>query len=340
MNPRRLIQALFAAACLGLAVVSLMRFVSFDNPWLHLFVPLAPAGLALSLLAFFASASGAVRPLGLVGVLLAALLALPGPVLPRTGCNSRTASANAVTVFSHNASYEAFDAEQVAAEVDQSGADIVLLQEADPVMTDALNAAVASPFAHVVSGAGDKTLSLSVLSRWPVTDVVDSVIGDDALLSDRWTDEVNPMLFVSVETTLGPLRLANVHLSAPRSAELVQRRRIEVPVVVDQLVAWDQTDDSSLPDLMMGDFNASTSHADLRSLMGEAGYADGHRLAGCGLGTTWSPLVTGPGVLALDHALVRADPEDRRFAVSTFRSHGYAGSDHRAISVILEPQSE
>ncbi len=342
MTLRRLVQVLLVVACAGLAVVSLLRLVSFDNPWLHLLVPLAPVGLALSLLVLFALASGPVRLAGLVGVvlasLLASLLALPGTLIPRTGCDSRTASANAVTVFSHNASYEVFDAERVAAEVEESGADIVLLQEVDPTMTAALNDALVSPLPHVVSGAGSQTLSLSVLSRWPIADVVDSVVGDDTLLPGRWTDEVNPMLFVSVETQLGRLRLANVHLSAPRSVELVQRRRSEMPVVVDQLVAWRQTNESGLPDLMMGDFNASASHADLRSLMSSAGYADGHRLAGCGLGTTWSPLAAGPGVLALDHALIRADPDERRFTVSTFRSHRYGGSDHRGISVILEPR--
>lgn len=324
--------------------LAFLRFVSFDNPWLHLLVPLAPAGLVVSLAAMFVLSAGKVRVGGLVAVLVGSMLALPGAVLPRTGCNSRGVqaadSAKAVTVFSHNASYEAFEVEAVAGEIINSGADVVLLQEADPAMTAVLNDSLPDPFEHTLSGAGEKTLSLSVLSRWPIVDVIDSVVGHEALLSNRWTEDVNPILFATIETSLGPLRLANVHVSAPRSSELVYRRRIEIPVVVDQLRAWDQSGDPKSPDLIMGDFNSSASHADFRRLMVESGYVDGHRLAGCGLGTTWSPLSAGPGFLALDHALVRSDSAERIFEVETLRSHGYAASDHRAISVVLIPVPE
>ncbi len=323
------------------AVLTLLRFVSFDNPWLHLFVPLAPVGLVASLLGLAVLLPRRARLGGLVVVVVGSALALPGPLLPRFGCTGRAAeaaaSSQAVTVFSHNASYEVFDSELVAAEIIEVGADVVLLQEVDPAMTAGLNSSLPAPFEHVVTGAGEQTLSLSILSRWPITDVIDSVSAHESLLANRWTDDVNPMLFATVGTPQGELRLANVHLSAPRSPKLVERRRIEVPVVRDQLVAWKQAGNPNLPDLMMGDFNASTSHADFRMLMTDAGYVDGHRLAGCGLGTTWSPLSRGPAVLALDHALVQADPDERVFTIEAMRSHGYAASDHRAVSVVLSP---
>jgi len=208
-----------------------------------------------------------------------------------------------------------------------------VLQEADAETTEALQASLA------VAGATNKatslsagTLSLTVLSRWPITSVIDTERpGSKDLLADRWDENVNPMLAVTVETPSGPLHLANVHLSAPRSGDLVKRRQAEYPLLADQFSAWEKESRSSgRPHVVAGDFNSSHAHADFRNFL-STGYTDAHRRVGCGVGTTWSPFGAGPGILAVDHVLVSDE-----VTLTAHESLGYAGSDHRASLVSFE----
>ena len=122
-------------------------------------------------------------------------------------------------------------------------------------------------------------------------------------------------------TDVGSLRVANVHLSAPVNLERRSNQRDEFA----EMAKW-RIDESV--DVLMGDFNASRAQALYRRVVGD-GYTDGHRVAGCGTGLTWSRRADkGPALLSLDHALIHD-----RLRVESFEVLDFAGSDHKAIAV-------
>jgi endonuclease/exonuclease/phosphatase family metal-dependent hydrolase len=83
--------------------------------------------------------------------------------------------------------------------------------------------------------------------------------------------------------------------------------------------------DPASPAVILGDFNASLDHAELRTLMGDR-FRDAPEIAGAGLLRTWSPSRHLPPLLHLDHVLV-----DRHFGVRDVTVVDIPGSDHRAV---------
>jgi endonuclease/exonuclease/phosphatase family metal-dependent hydrolase len=79
--------------------------------------------------------------------------------------------------------------------------------------------------------------------------------------------------------------------------------------------------------ILLGDFNATLDHAELRDLVSH-GYRDAAAAAGKGLVPTWGPY-HGPRrypPITIDHVLV-----DRRIGVREVRVHRIPGTDHRAV---------
>jgi endonuclease/exonuclease/phosphatase (EEP) superfamily protein YafD len=76
--------------------------------------------------------------------------------------------------------------------------------------------------------------------------------------------------------------------------------------------------------LLIGDFNATLDHAQMRAVLGR-GYADAADRAGKGLVFTWGLAEFGPP-LTLDHVLV-----DERVAVRRVDVYDLYGGDHRAV---------
>jgi endonuclease/exonuclease/phosphatase (EEP) superfamily protein YafD len=76
--------------------------------------------------------------------------------------------------------------------------------------------------------------------------------------------------------------------------------------------------------MLIGDFNATLDHPELRRLAGD--YADAADVTGKGLVMTWPANRRYPPVVAIDHVL--ADPRSR---VQRFDAYRVKGSDHRAV---------
>jgi endonuclease/exonuclease/phosphatase (EEP) superfamily protein YafD len=82
--------------------------------------------------------------------------------------------------------------------------------------------------------------------------------------------------------------------------------------------------------LVLGDFNATLDHHDLRDLLGAGGYVDAGDAVGAGYDTTWPAGRRFPPEITIDHVLV-----DPRVAVRDVSVHLVPGSDHRAVIATL-----
>jgi endonuclease/exonuclease/phosphatase family metal-dependent hydrolase len=91
--------------------------------------------------------------------------------------------------------------------------------------------------------------------------------------------------------------------------------------------------DTSRPALrfVLGDFNATLDHHDLRDRLGDGGYVDAADAAGDGYDTTWPAGRRLPPEITIDHVLV-----DPRVAVRSVSVHTVPHSDHRAVIATLE----
>ncbi|WP_435738355.1 endonuclease/exonuclease/phosphatase family protein [Cellulosimicrobium sp. PMB13] len=86
-----------------------------------------------------------------------------------------------------------------------------------------------------------------------------------------------------------------------------------------------RVEDDPLPQVLVGDFNATYDHASFRSLLGDR-FHDATRSAGQGLNLSWSARLGTPALLDLDHVVT-----DRENVVTDVRSVQVTNSDHRAI---------
>jgi endonuclease/exonuclease/phosphatase (EEP) superfamily protein YafD len=93
----------------------------------------------------------------------------------------------------------------------------------------------------------------------------------------------------------------------------------------DGFVAAAGREQTALPELLIGDFNASVHHRRLRDLMGRR-WRDAGEVAGSGLVRTWGPWLDRLHVLDPDHVLV-----DRGVGVGDHETVHVAGSDHLAV---------
>lgn len=78
------------------------------------------------------------------------------------------------------------------------------------------------------------------------------------------------------------------------------------------------------PRMLVGDFNATLDHPDLREVISR-GYVDAGERRGSGMTPTW-PAGIWPPPVSIDHVLV-----DARCAVVDYQVHDLPGSDHRAV---------
>ena len=95
----------------------------------------------------------------------------------------------------------------------------------------------------------------------------------------------------------------------------------------DGFVRAAEQEQTAVPTLLIGDFNASVHHRRLRDLMGDR-WRDAAEVAGAGLVRSWGPRLDGPRVLDPDHVLV-----DRGVGVGDHRVVHVDGSDHSAVVV-------
>ncbi len=291
-------------------VLAALRFVDVDQRILLGLVPVAPWIFLASSIVAAGLRTGRAFVVVVIASAVGVLLAMPGPVLPRTGCTTSGAiDDNDVVVYSHNAKVGRADAEMIAAQIASIDADIVVIQEAESEFIDRF-APLLDEHPHLTQVGW-----LAIFSRWE--------FGED--LTPR--PEIVGALNAVVETPAGALRVVNVHSPWP-----LKPGGRDVQVQQFALLSNVLLENEAMPVVAIGDYNATPSDARYRSLAsadpvcGEI--VDAHREVGCGFGVTWAP-VSGlrPSLLSIDHALVSGA------TVEGFEILDYAGADHKGIAV-------
>ena len=119
-----------------------------------------------------------------------------------------------------------------------------------------------------------------------------------------------------VETELGPILVVCVHTNRPVTAK-------EYPGWAAQHHAFAElVATRTMPVVLAGDFNATTSHRPFRDLL-DAGLTDAHRALGQGLSSSWPNDRAYPPLIRIDHILTT--PE---VVVTSIRNGRGRGSDH------------
>ena len=298
---------------IGLSLVlTCLRFVEFDL-WILLgLVPIAPwvfLAVSITTAAFYDRRAFVVV---LIGSGLAVLLAMPGALMPRTGCTTANATAeNDVVVYSHNAKFGGANPDAIAAQIELLNADVVVIQEGVPDFIERF-APLLDEHPHFIQRG-----LLSVFSRWEFADDGGAVDAPDIVGA----------LATVVDTPAGPIRVVNVHSPWP----LLPGGR-DVQIGQFELLSRVLYENEAMPVVAIGDYNATPADARYRSLASadpaRGEIVDAHRVAGCGFGVTWTPL-SGfrPSLLSLDHAIVSGA------SVEGFEILDSAGGDHKGIAV-------
>jgi endonuclease/exonuclease/phosphatase (EEP) superfamily protein YafD len=240
-------------------------------------------------------------------VALAACVALVAAVAPRAlgGPQPAIAGGRTLTVLTVNLRYGSGDARAVMALADRYGADMLSLQEMPPEAVRRLDAAGARerfPFRVLDARAGAQGSGL--MSRFRLTDPAHPQLPRMAM----------PEATVQVPGA-EPIRVKVVHPVAPLHADVAVWR--------DQMRALPRATPAGPLRMLVGDFNSTLDHHELRSLIG-SGYADAADETGQGLHGTYP---AGRRLrITIDHVLV-----DRRLHVLATSVHAVPGSDHRAL---------
>ncbi len=232
-------------------------------------------------------------------------------------------------VMTFNAHLAGADAAEVVDVVRAEDVDVLVLVEAGSALTNRLaREGLASYLApvHASANAG-VTDGLVVYSRLPVRDFRDVEPGtDDAL-------RAGPVATGVVETAAGPVHVVAAHTVSPvrlaAAPFLTDARPWRDDLRRVAAAARDAGTDGD-PVVVLGDLNATPSHAPFRRLERDTGLEDAADLLGRGLRPTWPTLWDGGGVVALDHVLVSPG-----VAVDDVTPVVVRGSDHAAVVAAL-----
>ena len=186
--------------------------------------------------------------------------------------------------------------------------DVVVVPELDRRGLEGLRSSgLLDDLPHVVAELGTRQETVGLLSRLPLEDVTTRSAGGREL----------PRATVTVGGTA--VRLLAVHPLPPVSVfELMWRQSL-----------WDlaqEVEQTELPMVVLGDFNADRDHAPFRALL-EAGLRDAHDSRGRGLVRTWPARTP---LLHLDHVLV-GDGAGGRVVVRDVDEVRLPGSDHLTV---------
>lgn len=247
--------------------------------------------------------------LGLAGAGRAALLAgataalaLPSALSYAPG--SAVAGSGQFGIYQKNLNFLTGDVPRIAADIRESGADLVTLQEVSPRNRDILDLLADDYPVRIFCPATDRVGGAALLARWPADSRVEQICHTRG-----------GMAAVKLRTPAGPVWAVSVHLHWPwpyRQAEQVRE-------VARTLAGLDA------PVIIAGDFNMVPWGHAVSSIGDAAGSAP--------VGPTRTSLNLVPGVvpLAIDHVLL---PEGWG---GIKESRPEFGSDHRGVLVRFHP---
>ncbi|MFI8526427.1 endonuclease/exonuclease/phosphatase family protein [Promicromonospora sukumoe] len=301
-------------------LVALARVLPFDDvvplPQLAAFTPWATiAALPLLIVALFARRWVLTS---LLGLSFAGFLYWMAPFFlpPDTSTAADPADAGTVRVMTVNALYGQADAETVVRLVGSQNVEVLSVQELTPDFAQALtDAGLDDLLPHSFTVPAEDTPAGSGL--WSTTELRE-------VEQQRGSTFAMPSALVDVGGT--DVRVTVVHPYPPMPAETTTWHT-ELAELAERVHA-----DTTTPQILAGDFNATYDHASFRDLLGSR-FLDASREWGAGPAVTWPEGSQVPALLALDHVVVEKD-----MPVSDVVSMEVPGTDHRALvaTVVVE----
>lgn len=276
----------------------LVALVAF-SPYAAALAPL-PVLVALLLRRWLVAAVAGVAALALLTALVPRTL--PGPQRAQPDARGQT-----VVVMTANLHFGRADADAIVRLVREHDVDLLSLQELTPDALRRLDASGAAALLPARSVRTDRRWSgLGLLARAPL--------------------RAAPLRYGSSRAQLeavlstgdgSSLRVVAVHPLPPVSRANTRAWRVALRNLPDATA-------NGAPRVLLGDFNATLDHHELRRLL-RRGYVDAADATGDGLQPTWPTTGRRPP-LTIDHVLFARPINVRRVSLYTI-----AGSDHRAL---------
>lgn len=200
--------------------------------------------------------------------------------------------------------------------------DIVGLQETTPAWRDSLAAEFADDYPYLLFYPLEGADGIGLFSRFPVE--------DHGLLPqpEGW----HPAWYLTIETPAGPIELLNVHLRASfdRDGGPVSSLVSTGDDHVEEIRAFTQALDPTLPRIVLGDFNEGVDGKSVEYLE-QRGYRNALPLYHPGQPTWIGTSLSDQLELTVDHVMF-----DGRFAPLDSYVVGRGGSDHFPVVAHLE----
>jgi len=304
-----LLTVLLAAGTVVAVALTLVRAVPYDavTPLAQVvgFTPFVAVGAVVGLVLTLVARRWVLAALLAVCVVAQAVWLVPafvpGPAAPDDAASLRVMGANAWLGSA--------DADALVDLVRDQDVQVLAVVELTKDLRERLVAAGVEdvlPYA-VDAKVGSGALGSGLWSALPLRDVDTEPFSNDAM----------PAATVEVDGV--PVRVTAVH-PIPPIPEYVRVWGEETAALAERAEA------DPLPQVLVGDFNATHDHATFRRLLGDR-FHDASRASGGGLDLSWSPQPGRvPPVLSLDHVVT-----DRENVVTDVGSLHLPGSDHRAI---------
>jgi endonuclease/exonuclease/phosphatase (EEP) superfamily protein YafD len=237
-----------------------------------------------------------------------ATLCLMAAVLPRAFGSGETIppGATELTVLSTNIHHGTADPDAMVALIDRREPDVLFVQELTPSFARELDeVGIRSRLPHSVLSVRHHVAGAGIYSRLPLRRLPEA-----ARFGFR-------MPRAEVRFTDGrDVRIVDVHPYTPKRP-LIDRWR-------EGLESLPSTG-AGTPWLLVGDFNATLDHAELREVI-DRGYRDAADTTGQGLTPTWPKGSVLLPPVTIDHILA-----DKRFLIGDYGVDPLPGSDHHAI---------
>jgi endonuclease/exonuclease/phosphatase (EEP) superfamily protein YafD len=248
-------------------------------------------------------------------LILAAVSILPAtaPILPATVPMAATPCTPGaqLSVVSLNAGRGHADPAALAAVIENSNPDVLVLVEASEPMIKALAAGLpAWDYTHrtgpVLTGGAIDTV---ILSRYPLRQETAAALQSEGALFDI------PVAVID-HPRAGSIRIAGIHPAPPTHAPTSWAQTLR------RLEAW-TAGQADMPLVLAGDFNATAAHPQFRALA--AGLTEASPKMGPWAMATWPADSGMPAFAGIDHVLVRA------LAVRGAERFTVPGTDHHGI---------
>jgi endonuclease/exonuclease/phosphatase (EEP) superfamily protein YafD len=290
-----------------IVIVTLVRLTGTERATLVPIIAFTPVIAVVG--AIVAVAAFAARARVAAAVALVAVLALGACIVPRAVADGPHPDGPTLRVMTVNLYKGEADPQQVVRRVIDQHADVLVVQE--------LTAAAGVGFSHV---GLDQILPYSALATSPSSDGT-GIYSRLPLVRTGMIHGVTGRLEVRARVSVpgaAPLTIQAVHTESPDL-----RRNGDWRATLRQLP-------HAVPgrtELLVGDFNASLDHGELRRVISH-GWADAAERSGKGLRGTWPARLP---IVALDHVLT-----SRQIGVQKTKVFRIGGTDHRMVFAVLE----